>query len=109
MKSCASIRPLRHGAPRRSVASCPMIRHQPLFAAEREGDSLKGGGHPADVPVPESTEIDEMSGEPVPDRGKIPGIDDPGVPGSKTHPLDPDKEPQRPGSHPVDPLPPRGG
>jgi hypothetical protein len=74
-----------------------------LLAPERQGDSLKGGGRPGDAPVPEETENEEMSGHTVTGHGKVPGIDDPGVGGSKTNPVDPEKTPQPALDDPVPP------
>ena len=83
-----------------------MKHSTPLHAPERSGDSLKGGGHPADVTVPEAVENEEMAGYTVTGHAKTPGIADPGVPGSKTNPADPDKQPQPALS---DPVPPKKG
>ena len=80
-----------------------MKHFTPLHSPEREGDSLKGGGHPADVQVPEDIEISEMTGETIGGHGKVPGINDPGVPGSKTNPVNPEKQPQPALSDPVPP------
>ncbi len=49
------------------------------------GNSIKGGGHPADETVPAEEEIRDALGEMTPQRSGIPGTNDPGVPGSRTH------------------------
>jgi hypothetical protein len=51
-----------------------MKSNQQLFAPERSGDSLKGGGHPADVRVKAKDEIDEMTDHLVGGHGKSPGL-----------------------------------
>jgi hypothetical protein len=63
------------------------------FAAEREGDSVKGGGRPGAAKVTEDDQIAEMTGHTVTGRGGRPGIDDPGVGGSRTNPPDAGPEP----------------
>jgi hypothetical protein len=52
--------------------------------ADHGGDSVKGGGHPADETVPAEEEIRDALGEMTPQRGRMPGTNDPGVPGSRT-------------------------
>jgi len=51
---------------------------------EHGGNSIKGGGHPADETVGAEEEISDALGELVPQRGRIPGTNDPGTPGSRT-------------------------
>src|SRR4051794_3196326 len=55
-----------------------------LWMAEHGGDSVKGGGHPADETVPAEEEIRDAFGQMTPQRKGIPGTNDPGVPGSRT-------------------------
>jgi hypothetical protein len=59
-----------------------------LYAPERGGDAVKGGGHPAAEKLPKNVEISEMQGDLIGGHAKKPGINDPGVPGSKTNPGD---------------------
>jgi hypothetical protein len=66
-----------------------------FFAAEHGGNAVKGGGHPADDSVPEDEAIEDALGNLVSGRGKVPGTGDPGVPGSRTNPVAPGKEPER--------------
>ena len=77
------------------------FRTRLLFAPERGGNALHGGGHPSDETLPEQTYIAEDLGEPVPGRGKKPGDGDPGVPGSRTNPVRPGAEPQPESDEPV--------
>jgi hypothetical protein len=61
-------------------------RHALLFLmADHGGNAVKGGGHPADEAVPAEEEIRDALGNLVPQRGGIPGTNDPGAPGSRTH------------------------
>ena len=85
-----AVAPFHFPIPRMPVSSgmadelCKHFRMKhstPLHAPERSGDSLKGGGHPADVTVPEAVENEEMAGYTVTGHAKTPGIADPGVPG----------------------------
>lgn len=55
-----------------------------FFSPEHGGDSVSGGGHPADSSVPLTEAIDEALGTNEGGRGEVPGV---GVPGSKTNPL----------------------
>ncbi len=64
-----------------------------MFAAEHGGDAVKGGGHPSDSPVPAEEAIDDALGRPVAGHAKTAGTGDPGVPGSKTNPVHPRREP----------------
>jgi hypothetical protein len=77
----------------------------PLQAAEREGDSLKGGGAPSAEKVNAEDEIAEMTGHTVTGRGRTPGIDDPGAGGSRTNPVDPGQAPEPAISEPPTPRP----
>ncbi len=56
----------------------------PFFAPEYGGDSVAGGGHPADSSVPALEAINDAFGQEAGGRGKTPGA---GVPGSKTNPV----------------------
>lgn len=78
------------------------MKFQMLFAPERHGDSLKGGGHPADEKLTEATEIREMTGHSVEGHAKTPGIDKGVKPGS-------DPDPEHSGSESSDPIRPRTG
>ena len=49
------------------------------------GNAIHGGGHPADESVSAEEEIRDALGNLVPQRGNIPGTNDPGTPGSRTH------------------------
>jgi hypothetical protein len=51
---------------------------------EHGGDSVKGGGHPASETVPAEEEIEDAQGNMIGSRGRTPGTNDPGVPGSRT-------------------------
>ena len=59
-----------------------MKTHYILRSPEREGDSLKGGGHPAEKRVSKEDEIDEMTGRAVGSHGKTPGMAEAGVEGT---------------------------
>lgn len=59
-------------------------RYIRFLAPERGGDSISGGGHPADDSPPEKAEINPAMGEPLGGRGMTPGI---GAPGTKTNPV----------------------
>lgn len=56
-----------------------------FLMAEHGGSAVHGGGHPSDESVPAEEEIRDALGELVPQRGRTPGTNDPGVPGSRTH------------------------
>jgi hypothetical protein len=66
-----------------------------FFAAEHGGDGVKGGGHPSDKFLPAEEAIADGQDQGFPGRGKVPGTGDPGVPGSRTNPADPNQEPER--------------
>lgn len=74
-----------------------------FFAPDHGGNAIKGGGHPADSPVPESEMIDDGLGFATPQRGKKPGTGDPGEPGSRTNPVhgEPQPEDDRLGGQPT--------
>src|SRR6476660_8384034 len=55
-----------------------------FFSPEHGGNPVKGGGRPADETVPAQEEIRDAMGEMTPQRGGLPGTNDPGVPGSRT-------------------------
>src|SRR3954454_241263 len=55
-----------------------------FWMADHGGDSVKGGGHPADETVSADEEIRDAMGEMTPQRRGTPGANDPGVPGSRT-------------------------
>src|SRR4051812_25457657 len=55
-----------------------------FMMADHGGDSVKGGGHPADETVSADEEIRDAMGEMTPQRRGTPGTNDPGVPGSRT-------------------------
>lgn len=76
-----------------------------ISAAEREGDSVKGGGRPGAAKVSAEDQIAEMTGHTVTGRGGRPGIDDPGVGGSRTNPADPGAEPESAIRKPPTPRP----
>src|SRR3954467_5142326 len=59
-----------------------------FFAPEYGGDSVSGGGHPADSSVPATEAIDDAFGQNAGGRGKTPGV---GVPGSRTNPVSHDE------------------
>ncbi|HEX4665592.1 MAG TPA: DUF2934 domain-containing protein [Chthoniobacterales bacterium] len=62
----------------------------PLFLApEHGGDTVSGGGHPADAPLPASEPIDDALAQDQRGYGNTPGV---GVPGSKTNPAPPSQE-----------------
>ncbi|MHA3769982.1 hypothetical protein ACXR0O_00430 [Verrucomicrobiota bacterium sgz303538] len=79
-----------------------------LFLAPEHGGSVKGGGHPSDKTVPAEEEILDAMGQMMPARGRVPGTNDPGVPGSRTqtgqdNPLEDEsaRVDDRPLSHPM--------
>jgi hypothetical protein len=55
---------------------CP-TRKQLLWMADHGGDSVKGGGHPADETVSAEEEIADARGEMTPQRRGMPGTNDP--------------------------------
>ena len=57
---------------------------QIFFSPDHGGNAIKGGGHPSDETVPAREEIRDAMGEMMPQRGGLPGTNDPGVPGSRT-------------------------
>jgi hypothetical protein len=60
-----------------------------LLAPEHGGDTVSGGGHPADAPLPASEPVDDTLAQDARSRGNTPGV---GVPGSKTNPHPPSRE-----------------
>lgn len=74
-------------------------------AAEHGGKSVSGGGHPSSTPTPAQKDIDAGSGYSVPGYQNTPGIADPGVPGSRTNPVEKGRKPQPAHPHPHGPLP----
>jgi len=74
---------------------CCLVAYSP----QRGGQDVKGGGHPADEKLTEQEEIDIGLERPLTGHAKTPGIDDPGVPGSRTNPVrnhPPKKEKEEP-------------
>lgn len=61
---------------------------------EKGGKNVKGGGDPSYAPTPAEKDIDAGTGHSVPGYQRTPGIADPGVPGSKTNPVEDGREPQ---------------
>ena len=55
-----------------------------FFAPEHGGDSVAGGGHPANVSPPLEVELGDALGAEPRGRGQTPGL---GVPGTKTNPV----------------------
>ena len=60
-----------------------------IFAPEHGGDTISGGGHPSDAPLPASEPVDDTFAQDPRGRGNTPGV---GVPGSKTNPEPPTEE-----------------
>ncbi len=54
-------------------------------APEHGGDSVSGGGHPDDKPIPASEPVNDAFGQNERGHGNTPGV---GVPGSQTNPVD---------------------
>jgi hypothetical protein len=65
------------------------------LAGDHGGDSVKGGGHPAEAALSAADEITEGTGGAVEGRGRKPGMNDPGVPGSRTNPVHGGAQPER--------------
>jgi hypothetical protein len=61
---------------------------------EYGGKSVKGGGHPSSAPSPAQKDIDAETGHSVAGYQQTPGIADPGVPGSRTNPVEEGREPE---------------
>jgi len=61
---------------------------------EHGGRSVKGGGRPSSAPTPAQKDIDAGEGYSVPGYQKTPGIADPGVPGSRTNPVEEGRAPK---------------
>ncbi len=63
-----------------------MRRSRPLcfFAPEHGGDTISGGGHPADAPLPVSEPINDAFAQDQRGYGNTPGV---GVPGKHTNPM----------------------
>src|SRR4051812_20788246 len=59
-----------------------------FLAPEYGGDSVSGGGHPADSSVPATEAINDAFAQNDSGRGKRPGV---GVPGSRTNPVSHDE------------------
>lgn len=62
-------------------------------AGEHGGKSVKGGGDPSNAPTPARKDIAAGTGKSVPGYQKTPGIADPGVPGSRTNPVEEGRDP----------------
>jgi hypothetical protein len=67
---------------------------------------VKGGGHPADEKLTEEEDIDIGLERPITGHAKTPGIDDPGVPGSRTNPVRPQHKQEEDEQNPEEPVPP---
>ena len=63
-------------------------------APEHGGKAVSGGGDPSNAPTPAAKDIEAGEGYAVAGYQKTPGIGDPGVPGSKTNPVEEGREPQ---------------
>src|SRR3954462_1090923 len=59
-----------------------------FLAPEYGGDSVSGGGHPADSSVPATEAIDDAFAQDGGGRGKTPGV---GVPGTRGNPVSHDE------------------
>ncbi len=55
---------------------------------------MKGGGDPSYAPTPAAKDIAAGTGHSVAGYQKTPGIADPGVPGSRTNPVEEGREPK---------------
>ena len=62
--------------------------------SEHGGKNVKGGGDPSYAPTPAEKDIEAGKGNTVPGYQMTPGIGDPGVPGSRTNPVEDGREPQ---------------
>jgi hypothetical protein len=80
-----------------------------LPAADHGGKSVKGGGHPSSAPTPAQKDIDAGTGYSVSGYQNTPGIADPGVPGSRTNPVEKGRMPQPAHPHPHGQLPAKKG
>lgn len=69
--------------------------------ADHGGHSVKGGGADSDPAGSGAAEIADALGESIPDRGNLPGVNDPGVPGSKTNPVEEGRPAERLRDEPV--------
>lgn len=72
-----------------------------FHAPEHGGHTVKGGGADSDPTGDGAGEIPDALGQTVPGRGRMPGVNDPGVPGSRTNPVTPGEEPQPESDDPV--------
>jgi hypothetical protein len=68
-----------------NILGFPLNRAAIFHMPEHGGDSVKGGGHPSDETVSAEEEIRDAFGQMTPQRRGMPGTNDPGVPGSRTH------------------------
>ena len=66
---------------------------------------MKGGGRPSSAPTPAQKDIDAGEGHSIPGYQNTPGIADPGVPGSRTNPVEEGREPQSAKPHTLKPSP----
>jgi hypothetical protein len=64
------------------------------FSPEHGGDAVKGGRPQSDPEGDGAEAIADALGQPVPGRGKTAGTADPGVPGSRTNPVELDRNPE---------------
>ncbi len=60
------------------------LRHRILLLPDHGGDTVSGGGHPSDSPVPPTEAIDDAFAQDARGHGNVPGV---GVPGSRTNPV----------------------
>ncbi len=60
-----------------------------FFAPEHGGDTVSGGGHPSDAPLPASEPVDDALAQDQRGHGNTPGV---GVPGSRTNREPPSQE-----------------
>jgi hypothetical protein len=74
-----------------------------MYAPDHGGQNVKGGGSDSDPSGTWEEEIADALGQTFPARGRAPGTADPGVPGSRTNPVRPGREPQLESDKPVGP------
>lgn len=60
---------------------------------------MKGGGDPSYAPTPAQKDIEAGTGHAVAGYQNTPGIGDPGVPGSRTNPVEEGREPEPANPH----------
>lgn len=81
-----------------------MKTFQIFFAPEHGGETVKSGPAKDHAPVTGEEEIADALGQTFPGRGRVPGTADPGVPGSRTNPVNADRLPEPKSDKPVGPL-----